>query len=140
MKFEFLEDITADAGFVAYGKNESELFENSSCALFSLMCDIQKVGKREKREIELQRENLTDLLFDYLNELIFLKDSQTMFLSQFDINVQKNATYNLFVQLFGEKIDTSLHTLKVDVKAVTRHKFTIERKGGLYRATVVVDI
>lgn len=140
MKFRFLDTITADAGFVAYGKDARELLENSSIALFSLMCDVKQVRAKEKREIRLSRSNLGELLFDYLNELIFLKDKDAILLSSFDINVHKNSTYNLFVQAYGQKINSLRHNLLVDIKAVTKHIFRIEKEKGIYKATVVVDI
>lgn len=139
-KFEFLDTITADAGFVAYGKDENELFENASVALFSLMCDIKKVEKKVKRMLRLKRKNLSELLFDYLNELIFLKDRNAIVLSQFTINVHKNNSYTLFVQLYGERIDILKHILRVDVKAVTKYQFKVEKEKNLYKARVIVDI
>ncbi len=45
MRFKFLDSITADAGFMSYGKTESELFNNASIALFSLMCDLKNVER-----------------------------------------------------------------------------------------------
>lgn len=139
-QFELLDTITADAGFIAYGKTEAMLFENASFALFSLMCDIGNVKAQDKKEFRLKRKNVQDLLFDYLNELIFVKDRDAVLLSKFTINVQKNTTYNLFAQVYGERIDTKRHTLKVDVKAVTKHLFKVEKVKGGYKATVIVDI
>lgn len=140
MRFKFLDKITADAGFEAYGKTEQKLFENASLALFSLMCDIKRVEPEVKKTVELKRKTLEELLFDYLDELIFLKDRDVMVFSKFGVEINKNNNYDLYIKAFGERIDTEKHSLLVDVKAVTKHMFKVEKKGDHYKATVVVDI
>ena len=39
----------------------------------------------------------------------------------------------------GEKSDMDLHELVMDVKAVTLHRFALERAGKRWRAFVVLD-
>ena|SRR3989344_1797196 len=140
MRFRFLDSITADAGFIVYGKTENELFENASLALFSIMCDLKGVGPKNTQTIQLNRSRLDELLFDYLNELIFLKDKDAMLLSKFDITIHKNSKYSISARLRGERIDRERHELKVDVKAVTKHDFKVEKTKVGYKANVIVDI
>lgn len=139
--FHFLlHSVTSDVAFEAFGKTPGELFEHCAEATFSVMCDIKKVKPEEERAIRLEAETLEDLLFNFLNELIFLKDRDEMLFSKFNIAVHSNDTYHCSGKVFGEKIDPARHKLGVDVKAVTKHNFSIEKQGDIYKATVVLDI
>jgi SHS2 domain-containing protein len=40
----------------------------------------------------------------------------------------------------GDTIDRENHRLRNDVKAVTMHMFGVKHEGGVWRATVVLDI
>jgi SHS2 domain-containing protein len=40
----------------------------------------------------------------------------------------------------GEAINRERHRLRNDAKAVTMHMFGVKREGGLWKATVVLDI
>lgn len=136
--FRFLpHSVTSDVAFEATGQTPSELFENAAGATFSVMCDIKKVEPKTTRKIELETDNLEDLLYDFLNELIFLKDRDGMLFSRFEIIINNN---QLRADVLGEKVDPARHNLGVDVKAVTKHNFSISKVNNAYKATVVLDI
>jgi SHS2 domain-containing protein len=40
----------------------------------------------------------------------------------------------------AERIDPAVHRFVVDVKAVTMHRFSVRREGGIWTATVVFDV
>ena len=88
MKYRFL-DHTADVMFEAYGKNLNEVFRNSALAVFDVQCDLKKVKRKIKKKIKLKNENAEDLLFDFLEELIYLKDARYMLFGRFDIGIKK---------------------------------------------------
>ena len=47
-KYRFIDDLTSDVMFEAYGKDLRELFENAAEALFSVICqvgEVQRVGQ-----------------------------------------------------------------------------------------------
>lgn len=141
-KFKFLEDIaTADSAFLAYGKNPEELFENSALALFEVMAKTKEVSWARGYKLELRSSNLEDLLFDFLSELVFIKDEKGMVFSKFKVKIKRLFRgYKLDAEVFGEKIDPKRHNLKVDVKAVTRHLFKIKKEEDKFVAQVVLDI
>lgn len=135
-KFIFLENIaTADAAFEAYGKTPEELFQNAALALFETMANTKTVKPLLKSHFLLPTSNLDDLLFDFLSELVFLKDEKGMLFSKFKVNVER-----LHASIWGEKIDPQKHNLKVDVKAVTRHLFGIKKEKDKFVARVVLDV
>src|SRR6478752_9818077 len=82
MPYEYLEEIgTADIAFEATGRDLSELFRDAADATTNVMIDnIEAIQPRETRRIELSNDKLDMLLFDLLQELIFLKDAERLLL------------------------------------------------------------
>lgn len=139
-KYNFLEKIAiADIAFEAVGESLEELFKACALATFEVMVDYSGVEKKEISEIKLSTEKLEDLLFDFLAELIFLKDARSLLFSDFELKIQKNEKYHLEGKARGERIDKTRHKLKTDVKAVTYHMLQIEQKDKLWKAKVILD-
>lgn len=141
MKFKFLEEIaTADVAFRAFGKNESELFENAALAVEETMVKTKGVKQKVRKEINLADVELDRLLFDFLSELVYLKDAETLFFSKADVKIEKNKGYKLKAKIAGETIDPKKHELRNDVKAVTLHMFEVKKTKKGFEATVILDI
>ena len=126
LKYDYF-DVTADIGFYAYGKSLEEAYENAGLAMFNVITDIKKVKKQESKEFEIVSEDLVSLLYDYLEELLFLQDTEFLFFSDFNINIEKivdeNSSslenYKLTCSAYGEEINWDVHTHKSEVKAIT---------------------
>ena len=75
MPYDYLEEFgTADIAFEATGRDLAELFRDAADATTNVMIDnIEAIQPRETRQIELSNDKLDMLLFDLLQELIFLK-------------------------------------------------------------------
>ncbi|HLC84596.1 MAG TPA: archease [Candidatus Nanoarchaeia archaeon] len=140
--YRFLEGLTyADYAFEAFGASLDELFRNSGYALMSSMVEISTVKPAETREVKLHSHELEQLLFDFLEEFIFLKDAETFLACEIDVNVSKDKDrYSLTATLKGEEIDTKKHVLHSDVKSVTYHLFKVEQKDHGWRAQVILDV
>lgn len=142
-KFRFLPDIaTADLAFEAEGSSYSELFENAAMALESSMVELSSLESGLTRKIQLSESTLEELLSSFLQELVFLKDSEQLLFNQIKCKVGKEVRgWRLEASLSGEKIDPTRHKLGVDVKAVTKHLFKVEElTDKTYRCRVVLDI
>ena len=140
-KFRVLEDVAiADVAFVAEGKTLEELFATCALATFEVMADTKRVEPKEKTGIKLEQDEIDKLLFDWLAELIYLKDAKEMFFGKFDLKIEKKNKYILSGRVFGEKIDYKKHKVKVDVKAVTLHLFEVKKVKNNWQARVVLDI
>ncbi len=141
MSYRFLEDIaTADAAFEADGKTPEELFRDAATATFEVMADTGSVNPVMTWSIELNNETIDGLLFDWLSELVYLKDAEGVLFCKFDVSIEKNGAYELKARVAGETIDRGKHILRSDVKAVTYHLFKVEKSGDKWRARVVLDI
>lgn len=141
MPYKFLEGITrADTAFEAKGKTLKELFESSADALFEIMANPKKVKKRIKKEFSIKKNNLEELLYSFLDEIIFLKDSESLVFNSCKVKIKEGKTLSLKAALFGDKINYKKQELRVDPKAVTMHKFKVEKKNNSYIAQVIIDI
>lgn len=140
-KFKFLEEIaTADLAFEVYGKDLNELFQNAAEALFTAQANVSKVAAAQEREVSIEADNVQDLMFDWLQELIYLKDAEAMLFSVFELNVDVDDKARLTATIKGEPINMEKHELGVDVKAVTLHMFEVKQTDKGWYARVVVDI
>ena len=140
MKYKFLPH-TADTMFEAHGKSLEELFENSALATEEIMVNLSTISREEEHQITLESEHIEDLLYDFLSELLFIKDTEGLLFNKFEIIIiHKNKKYELLAKCDGEKIDRDKHELNDDAKAITKHEFSVEQKNNKWLAKVIVDI
>jgi SHS2 domain-containing protein len=143
MPYRYLPDVaTADVAFEAWGDSLEELFRSAADATMNAMVeDLDTVAANETRMLELENSDIDLLLFQLLQELIFYKDADRLLLRIHGIEIHpQEGGYGLRAQAMGETIDATRHDLSVDVKAVTLHRFRVERTARGWEATVVLDI
>lgn len=143
MPFRFIEDIaTADVAFEATGSTMEEAFASAAEATLQVMVDEPwRVEGRERMEVRLANSALDMLLYDFLNELIYLKDAQRLLLKVESLLISKAEDgYGLTGVLTGEALDPGRHPLSADVKAVTLYRLSMEERDGVWKATAVLDI
>ena len=143
MPYHYLEEIgTADIAFEATGRDLAELFSDAADATMNVMIDnLDAIEPRETRNIDLSSEEIDMLLFDFLQELIFLKDAHRLLLRARNIRIdQKAEIFFLKAEAFGEPLDAARHHQRADVKAVTLHGFSVEKQEGGWKARVLLDI
>ncbi len=139
-KFEWIEH-PSDVGFRAYGKTISEAFENAALALFEIMVDTAKVEPKIKKNVSISAEDLGALLYDWLDRLIALYDSEGIVCSQFRVEISKTAEgYQLEAEVWGERFDPGRHPERTAVKAMTYHLMEIHEEPGNCWIQAVVDI
>jgi SHS2 domain-containing protein len=138
--YRFLEDVAiADAAFEAEAESLNELFRVCAQATFEVMADTGSVEPRHKEQVELTSPSLEELLFDWLAELIYLKDSQSMLFGKFEVDIQENEGYRMIASAWGEPADQKKHEVRVDVKAVTYHLLEVTKSEEKWTAKVVLD-
>jgi SHS2 domain-containing protein len=143
MPYEFLEDVaTADIAFSAWGETLEETFRAAADATLNVMVEeINAVQPRETRELRLENDQLDMLLFDFLQELIYYKDSEKLMLRIPRVRIQdQSKPYLLEAAARGEKLDPDRHHPRVDVKAVTLHRFSLAQTDRGWEAFVILDI
>ena|SRR3989344_7544228 len=140
-KYKFLEDIAiADIAYEAYGKNLNVLFENAALAILEMSADIKTIESKQKIEFNLENKKLDNLLYDFLSEILFLKDSKYMIFKEARVEIKEGKINKLNAVLGGETINPKKHRLDNDIKAITMHLFRLEKTNNGYSARIVVDI
>lgn len=143
MSYEFLEDVaTADIAFRAWGKDLPELFQAAGDATINTMIEnLDAIELKEMRKIVLEDDALDLLLFNFLQEFIYYKDSELLLLRTKEIQFEeKDSKHHLTAVLQGEKLDSDRHHQRVDVKAVTLHHFQLKQTTEGWTAMVILDI
>jgi SHS2 domain-containing protein len=140
LTFKFLPDVAlADIAFEAESKTIDGLFESCALALTDIMVDPSTLRVETTRDLELKADDADRLLYDFLTELIVIKDVDSLLFKEVKVRVDADNN-TLSASLMGEPIDRDRHTLRNDVKAVTMHMFGIKQEGDAWKATVVLDI
>ncbi len=143
MPFFYRDDLAAaDIAFQAQAENLEELFDCAWRALLGVMVrDLGNIRRRVKREVKLRKDSEAMLLLAFLEEALFYKDAQNLFLLPDHITITRlHDSCELTARLVGETIDGHRHELGTDVKAVTLHKFEFEHTDKGWSTTVVLDI
>jgi protein archease len=142
--YRFLSNIAlADIAFIARGDSLPSLFESAARALTEVMVDRRTVVGRVERRIDLSSPTVDRLLYDFLTELIVVKDVDSLLFKDFKVSIDSGKEKRLTCEMRGEEIDRERHALRNDVKAVTMHMFGVKKpagKGARWEATVVLDI
>jgi SHS2 domain-containing protein len=92
----------------------------------------------EEFNIEISRDETEELLVAWLNELIFIQDTEHVFLVKFEINTL--APPLLKARVMGEKMDREKHNFKSCLKAATFHGLKVEEKDGTWTCQVIFDV
>lgn len=143
MPYRYLEDIaTADVAFEASGESVEEVFLAAAAATTRVMIeDLDEIRARENIAFHLENSELEMLLFDFLQEIIFLKDSRRLLLRVNTLHIDLDGSpLTLSAEAAGETMIQGHHPLLTDVKAVTLHRFGIKRDKSGWTASVVLDI
>ena len=143
MPYRFLEDaFTADVGFVASGATLEECFAAAADATLRVMLDNPaSLQLREQRQVRVEDDALDLLLLKFLEELVYLKDAEGLLLRATGVQLTRfGQRWCVDAVLEGEGIDPARHELSADVKAVTLHQLSVQRKDTGWEATVVLDI
>jgi len=128
---------TADAKFQAFGKNLEEAFRNAALAMFNIITDTEKIEPRIEHNISISSESKESLLYDFLEAIIILVDTEGFLLNDVEeLNITDN---KLKCRLKGDN-NSDKYDINTAIKAVTYNDMLIEKKDGKVMIQVVVDI
>lgn len=140
-RYTFIEDVAiADCAVEMEGEDLSDLFETAASALAEVMVDPATLPIATERTIALTAPELDLLLYDWLSELIYLKDRDGAVFTRTSVRVDGGGPFTLTARASGGTIDPARTALRSDAKAVTFHQFRLDRVDDGWRARVVIDI
>ena len=131
-----------DIAFEATGKSPEELFTASCDAVTNVMIDnLEDLEPQIERGIEISESSLEMLLYQFLNEIVYYKDSEELLLRCREMTIVfQDKNYRLNAVVYGSMIDRSRHRLKTDIKAVTLYNLKVIQNPGWWHCVVVVDV
>jgi len=143
MSYRYLDDVAiSDIAFEAEGLSLAEVFRAAADALAGAMVeDPGAIGGDERAEIRLSAPDAEMLLFDFLSELVYLKDVRGLLLRVLDVEIKRGGDgLVLSARAAGTPVE-KLRELRADVKAVTMHRFSLKKnEDGRWTARVVLDV
>ncbi|MEK6917853.1 MAG: archease [Nanoarchaeota archaeon] len=136
MKYKFLPH-TADIKFQAFGKTIEEAFENSALAMLSDIYN-KKIKETKKIKIKVKGQDFESLLYNFLEEFLFLLDSKRFLVSKVKkIKIDKK-NFKLEAEISGD--DAKNYGFTNTVKAITYNSMFIKNKNKKWVTQVVLDV
>jgi SHS2 domain-containing protein len=137
--YNFLDDLTSDVMFEAFGETLEEVFAASAEAMFSVICRIEQIKPEESLVINASAENEKQLLYEFLSTLLTESEIKGLFLSRFRItNIAGGEGFTITAEASGEKISPGKGGTVV--KGVTYYGLMLEKTEKGYRVQVAMDI
>lgn len=136
--FELLQH-TSEIGFRATGTTLERAFANAGKALFEVMTDIDKLDRDVEHRIVVESENLEALLYDFIDELIYLSQAEGLLFRTFDIHIETYpGTYKLDGVAQGQRIREGLRLQ--EVKAPTYSDMRVEDESKRWVIEMYLDV
>lgn len=134
-------DHTADILVIAYGRSLSEAFKNAALGVLNIIYDTSRVDPIDKVDVEVDGYDLEQLLFNWIDEVIYWFDGRKMAIGDIVINELNENEPKIKATLLGEHYDLGKHGFKgTIVKAMTYNMMSIERINSEFKVQFVVDI
>ena len=130
---------TADLRLYASGKTKEELFSNMilgmSGILKSTFVEESEEELLSRREVTIDSADLAALLVDFLNEVLYLSNTNKEVYRKVDFVAFSDT--HLEAELSGKEVEG----FDEDIKAATYHEVEVKQgKDGFWEATVILDI
>ena len=135
MPYKFLEH-TADVKFRAEGKTIEEMFSSAAGALFETIYGKVKINERIEKKFSVEGMDLEELIYNFLEEFLFLLDSENFLASRVKSIKIKGNKLNCVV--LGDK--ASNYEFTNNVKAVTYSGMFVKKQKGKFVCEVVLDV
>ncbi len=129
---------TADLGLRVIATDLDTLFAEAAEGLTSMIvANLDQIQLARELAFRVAGTRRDELLFDWLNEILYAFESEHLLLARFDVRV---GDAGLEATAQGEPLDLARHQLEHEVKAITYHGLKVEERDGGWLAEVIVDI
>ena len=140
MAIEYLEH-TADLGLRATGATLEETFCEAARGLFAVMFDLPSVRPLEEYAVHLEAASDTDLLVEWLSDLLGQKELTRLVFSQFRIRIGRHGGGRcLDGTAFGGRLDPERHHPRIEVKGISYLGLDVGRRGAGWKTECVLDV
>ena len=137
MGYKFLSH-TADLKIRVKEKTIELAFITSALALKQAIAENIKVKSKITKKIKVSGDNLEALLYNFLEEFLFLLDSKGFVLAEVDNFLMDKKNFKIQAQISGDSAKSYKFTN--DVKAITYNEMKIIKKGKALVVDFVLDV
>ena len=134
--FEFI-DHTADVGIRVEAPTLEDLFETAGLAFTEVVTSAESLDCSVERRFKLEEDNIETLLVSWLQELLYLLDTEELVFARFQVKLHD---CSLEATAWGEVFDPDRHMIKTEIKAVTYHQLEVAESDQGWQAQVILDI
>ena len=127
MGYKILDHAT-DAFIEVTASSLIEAFEIAGYSVIDTILDNSKIEKKKERNIVVNGKDLNYLLYNWLEEIIYLIITEGFAIKKLKITLEKNEEYTISAGIFGENIDIKKHGFKVEIKSPTFHEMEIKQE------------
>ena len=125
---------TADWAFRAHGRDLAQLFANAARGMFELQGSTKSGETSVARGVAVSGVDRETLLVNWLNELLYLQETQHETYSHFEIMEISDTHLRACVHGRPSRPEGKL------IKAVTFHDLEVRRSEDGWEAAIVVDV
>lgn len=128
----------ADVGIRGFGTSPSGAFAQAALAMTAAVTNVDEVDPCESIEIVCEAPTLDDLLFDFLDALVFEMSTRRMLFGEFVVHIEEG---RLSADVRGECVDRVRHQPAVEVKGPTYTALEVDcDDAGEWHAQCVIDV
>lgn len=128
----------ADIGVRGTGATMAEAFAQAALALAAVVADPAAVRTHDPVAIACRADDPEDLLYDWLNALVFEMATRSMLFARFDVAIEGG---RLTATAWGEPVSVARHRPAVEIKGATYTALHVGRMpDGAWVAECVVDV
>ncbi len=124
---------TADWELEVWAPNLVNLLEQAALGMYHLTGVQLAPGPGISRQFTLQVIEPETLLIDFLNELLYLAESEDLGFNHFNLQIDND-------RLLSELVGTQIISMDKEIKAATYHKLNIVETNQRLFANIVFDV
>ena len=129
---------TADLLVDATGKTLGEAFAQIAFAMFNMMTPIAGIAEKEEFTLEANGTDLESLLFNLMDEFLFITDVEFLVPKSVHITVD-HENLSAIAVCKGERFSAATHEVGIQIKAVTYHMMEIKETPDGWYVRMVFD-
>ena len=129
---------TADLLVAATGRTLGEAFAQIALGMFNMMTPLEGIKEREEFTLSAEGTDLESLLFNLMDEFLFINDVEFLVPRTVHITVDKDH-FSAVAVCKGERFSNTTHEVGIAVKAVTYHMMEIKETPEGWTVRMVFD-
>jgi tRNA nucleotidyltransferase (CCA-adding enzyme) len=127
----------ADVGVRGIGSSLAEALAQAARAMTGAVVDLDSVRPQLSVEIQCAGRDAEDLLYAWLNAVIYEMATRRMLFNRFDVQIENS---QLRAIAWGEPVSPNRHEPAVELKGATFTALRVRREDDQWAAECVVDV